>query len=214
MKVDEEAASVPRTTSKGLARRDKIVDTATDLFLEQGYDAVTIDEIVRVVGGSKTSVYRTFGGKEGLLSESVQQMCATFLVAFNQLDVSSLSPADGLRVLGATLMRTLLEDRHIAFQRLIIAVSGRFPELARVWFESGPGRSRTAIAAFIAAKQRSGALRPSAPDVLAIQYHDMIVTNALYRALMGEKPTWPEVERSIDAAIDTLLHGCATPDAS
>lgn len=213
MMSDGRDASASRTTSKGLARRDKIVDTATDLFLEQGYDAVTIDEIVRVVGGSKTSVYRTFGGKEGLLSESVQQMCASFLVAFNQLDVSSLSPADGLKVLGATLMRTLLEDRHIAFQRLIIAVSGRFPELARVWFESGPGRSRATIAAFIGAKQQSGALRSSAPDVLAVQFHDMIVTNALYRALMGEKPAWPEVERSIDAAIDTLLHGCAASDA-
>jgi len=209
MIADERDPSASRATSKGLARRDKIVDTATDLFLAQGYDAVTIDEVVRVVGGSKTSVYKTFGGKEGLLSESVQQMCTNFLIAFNQLDVSRLGPADGLRVLGATLMRTLLEDRHIAFQRLIIAVSGRFPELARVWFESGPGRSRAAIAAFIAAKQRSGELRPVAPDILAIQFHDMIVTNALYRALMGEKPAWPEVERWIDAAIDTLLHGCA-----
>lgn len=73
---------------------------------------------MRVVGGSKTSVYKAFGGKEGLLNESVQQMCADFLVAFNGLDVSSLKPADGLRVLAATLMRVRLEDRHVAFQRL------------------------------------------------------------------------------------------------
>ncbi len=210
MMSDSEPSPASRMTSKGLARRDKIVDTATDLFLEQGYDAVTIDEVVRVVGGSKTSLYRNFGGKEGLLSESVQQMCANFLVTFNSLDVSSLEPADGLRVLGMTLMRILLEDRHIAFQRLVIAVSGRFPELARTWFESGPGRSRAAMATFIAAKQRSGALRPADPHALAVQYHDMIVTNSLYLALMGDKPAWSDVERTIDSAIETLLHGYAT----
>jgi hypothetical protein len=75
---------------------------------------------------------------------------------------------------------------------------------------SGPSRSRAAIAAFIAAKQRSGALRPGDPDILAIQYHDMIVTNPLYLALMGEKPAWSQVEQLIDVAIDTLLHGYAT----
>lgn len=207
MTSDGGAASSPRVTLKGLARRDNIVGTATELFLEQGYDAVTIDEIVRVVGGSKTSLYKNFGGKEGLLSESVQQMCATFLGALEGLDLSSLGPADGLRVLGMTLTRTLLEDRHVAFQRLVVAVSGRFPDLARVWFESGPGRSRAAIAAFIAAKQAAGAMRPADPQVLAVQYHDMIVTNLLYRALMGERPAAADVARTVDDAIATLLCG-------
>ncbi len=201
------ASSSPRVTLKGLSRRDKFVDTATDLFLEQGYDAVTIDEIVRAIGGSKTSIYKNFGGKEGLLSESVQQMCANFLHGFEELDVSSLSPADGLRVLGTTLLRSLLEERHVAFQRLVIAISGRFPELARVWFESGPGRVRTAIATFIAEKQKAGAMRQADPQVLAIQYHDMIVTNLLYRALTGDRPTRQDTIRSIDDAIETLLHG-------
>lgn len=207
MTVDGGASPAPRVTLKGLARRDKIVDTATELFLEQGYDAVTIDEIVRVVGGSKSSLYKNFGGKEGLLSESVQHICAGFLRAIDDLDVSSLSPEDGLRVLGATLMRTLLEDRHVAFQRLVIAVSGRFPELARTWFESGPGRSRAAIAGFITAKQQAGAMRPCAPQMLAVQYHDMIVTDLLYRALAGDRPAWTEVTRTIDNAIGTLLRG-------
>lgn len=42
----------------------------------------------------------------------------------------------------------------------------------------------------------------------------MVVTNALYLALMDDKPAWPEVERSIDAAIDTLLNGLAASRAS
>ncbi|MGX5664720.1 TetR/AcrR family transcriptional regulator [Rhizobium daejeonense] len=198
---------VERTTSRGLARRNLIVTTATDLFLEQGYDAVTVDEIIRVVGGSKTNLYKHFGGKEGLFSEVVEQLCHDFLQPLSVLEVSSLRPADGLRVLGSTLLKMLMADRHVAFQRLMLAVSGRFPDLTGVWFESGPVQSRKAFANFIAAKQSSGEMREADPHMVAIQYHDMIVTNPLYLALMGKKPSPAEIERSIDSAIATFLLG-------
>lgn len=198
---------VDRTTSRGLARRNLIVTTATDLFLEQGYDAVTVDEIIRVVGGSKTNLYKHFGGKEGLFSEVVEQLCHDFLQPLSVLDVSSLRPADGLRVLGSTLLKMLMADRHVAFQRLMLAVSGRFPDLTGVWFESGPGQSRKAFANFIAAKQATGEIQEADPRILAIQYHDMIVTNPLYLALMGKKPSPAEIERSIEEAIETFLSG-------
>ncbi|NGO62312.1 TetR/AcrR family transcriptional regulator [Rhizobium daejeonense] len=198
---------VERTTSRGLARRNLIVTTATDLFLEQGYDAVTVDEIIRVVGGSKTNLYKHFGGKEGLFSEVVEQLCHDFLQPLSVLEVSSLRPADGLRVLGSTLLKMLMADRHVAFQRLMLAVSGRFPDLTGVWFESGPVQSRKALANFIASKQSTGEMREADPHMLAIQYHDMIVTNPLYLALMGKKPSPAEIERSIDNAIATFLLG-------
>lgn len=196
-----------RTTSRGLARRNLIVTTAIDLFLEQGYDAVTVDEIIRVVGGSKTNLYKHFGGKEGLFSEVVEQLCHDFLQPLSVLEVSSLRPADGLRVLGSTLLKMLMADRHVAFQRLMLAVSGRFPDLTGVWFESGPVQSRKAFANFIASKQATGEMREADPHMLAIQYHDMIVTNPLYLALMGKKPSAAEIESSIDSAVTTFLLG-------
>jgi hypothetical protein len=35
-------------------------------FLERGYDAVSLDDIVHHAGGSKASIYKYFGSKEGL----------------------------------------------------------------------------------------------------------------------------------------------------
>lgn len=196
------------TTLRGAARHDLILSTATDLFLEQGYEAVSLDEIIRVVGGSKTILYKHFGGKEGLLSLVVRDTCEGFLMSLTELDVSSLSASDGLRVLATTLLRTLLEERHIAFQRLMFAVSGRFPELAAVWYESGPGRSRQALTSFIRAKQRSGEIVEDDPWLLAVQFHDMIVSDPLYLSLIGRRPDPAQVDRLIDAAIRTLLDGC------
>jgi AcrR family transcriptional regulator len=49
------------------ARRERIVRMAAPLFLKHGYDNVSIDDIIEVVGGSKATVDAWFGGKEGLL---------------------------------------------------------------------------------------------------------------------------------------------------
>ena len=55
-------------TRRGQERRLALLICATDLFLERGYDAVSLDDIVHHAGGSKTSIYKYFGNKEGLFT--------------------------------------------------------------------------------------------------------------------------------------------------
>lgn len=42
-------------TRRGIERRLALLLSATELFLEKGYDAVSLDDIVNHAGGSKTS---------------------------------------------------------------------------------------------------------------------------------------------------------------
>ena len=53
-------------TKRGHERCVALLVSATDLFLERGYDAVSLDDIVQHAGGSKASIYKYFGNKEGL----------------------------------------------------------------------------------------------------------------------------------------------------
>ena len=53
-------------TKRGHERRLALLLSATELFLERGYDAVSLDDIVHHAGGSKASIYKYFGSKEGL----------------------------------------------------------------------------------------------------------------------------------------------------
>jgi TetR/AcrR family transcriptional regulator, transcriptional repressor NalC len=45
------------------------------LFVKRGYDGVTVDKIVELAGGSKSTIYSTFGGKCGLLISSIENLC-------------------------------------------------------------------------------------------------------------------------------------------
>ena len=197
-----------RTTQRGLARREKILNTATAIFLERGYADVSVVEIIKTVGGSKTNVYSQFGNKEGLFVAVVDTLCADFLRDFTQLALSGMKPAQGLKHIGNNLLSVLLEARHIAFQRLIIAESGRFPALGRVWFAAGPQQSRHLMAAFIASKQQEGSLRAIDPLQAATLLHDMLVSNPLYLALLGQTSTPQETRLHVDRVVDLFLLGC------
>ena len=55
-------------TKRGHERCLSLLLSANELFLERGYDAVSLDDIVHHAGGSKASIYKFFGNKEGLFT--------------------------------------------------------------------------------------------------------------------------------------------------
>lgn len=186
----------PRLNIRGAARHEQIIDAATEAFLDRGFDAVSLDEILRVSGGSKTNIYKQFGDKEGLFSEVVRRLAAEFLSPLTQLDLGETAHETGLAILGRTLMRQLMQPRHIAFQRMVMAVSGRLPAQMAEWYRVGPETSQAVIAAFL------GNSLQARSD--AILFHDMIVTDAVNHALMGNPPDWSEIEARIDAAASLI----------
>src|ERR1700746_2334272 len=71
-------------------RRERIVRAAAPLFLKKGYDNVSIDEIIGVVGGSKATLYSWFGGREGLFEAVVRQECRDVVMAIHANPAGSL----------------------------------------------------------------------------------------------------------------------------
>ena len=53
---------------KGAELRQKIIDTAWELFYENGYENTTVNDIIRKVGTSKGGFYYYFKAKEGIIS--------------------------------------------------------------------------------------------------------------------------------------------------
>ena len=194
-----------RITQRGKDRKIRIKEVATHMFLSYGYEGTSVDEIMKQVGGSKTNLYNYFGGKEGLFNDVVQALCEDVLASLKSLKVDNLDLRSALLSIGHRLLAMILDERHVAFQRLVIAESGRFPTMAKIWFESGPEASRKIIARCIQIHQANGSLRHSDPFLIATLFHDMIVTNPLYLALIGSGLKEPELERVLEEATDVIL---------
>jgi AcrR family transcriptional regulator len=196
-----------RRTGRGTAKCAELRAVAAGLFLAHGYDGVSLDEIVRAAGGSKTNVYAFYGGKEGLFLAAVEARCRYLQERLVARDLAGLGLEQGLRALGRDLVALLMEPEHLALYRLVIGGTARFPGLGAVWYEHGPLASRATIAAFVAL--HAGELAQGArPEDVARAFHDVAVMDLLHRALLGEDvPDEAERERAVEMAVRVVLGG-------
>jgi AcrR family transcriptional regulator len=185
-------------------RGEQLLSTATALFLEHGYSGVSVDEIVKQCGGSKTNVYRQFGDKEGLFVAVIEALCQEFLREFHALDLARSDLAEGLEQLGRALLQQLVQPRHIAFQRLVLAESGRFPRLAQSWFEAGPQTTQRAIARFLGTRLAGAG---SELDTAARQFHDLLVSSPVLLATLGQPLQPQQLDTHLAQAVACFLHG-------
>src|SRR4029453_7789379 len=63
----------PGGRERARRRRERILDTAIRLFLEEGIRAVGVYRIVDEAGVALMTLYRHFGGKDGLVVAGAQQ---------------------------------------------------------------------------------------------------------------------------------------------
>lgn len=67
----------PQVSSAGTAeRRRRILDAALQLFSETDYGAVQMDDVARIAGVAKPTLYRYFATKEALFLEGIERILA------------------------------------------------------------------------------------------------------------------------------------------
>ena len=206
--VDDHDA--PRRTRRGEVRDAQLRARASELFLERGYDGVSVDDIVREVGGSKTNVYSFYGGKDGLFLAVMDTILEDLALPLKRLDLGGLPLEAGLRKFARALLAVLLEERHLAFQRLVTAEALRHPQLGLRWYRNGPELTRSVLRNFLAEHQMVGHVRQDVDlSQAAVLFHDMIVGDLLNRAMMviegGPKPR--EIEMTIRQAVKMATMG-------
>jgi AcrR family transcriptional regulator len=208
--VVTEAWEAPRRTRRGEARDAQLRACASELFLARGYDGVSVDDIVREVGGSKTNVYSFYGGKDGLFLAVMAEISKDIVQPLERLKLRGLAFDAGLRKFARTLLTVLLEERHLAFQRLVIAEALRHPQIGSTWYRNGPALTQSILKNFLAEQQALGQVRQDVDLVrAAVLFHDMIVFDLLSRAMMaidgGPQPR--EVETTIRQAVKLTIAG-------
>jgi AcrR family transcriptional regulator len=201
-----------RQTRRGIQRSEGIIRAAADLFLEKGYEGSSMEEIIQRSGGSKSHIYREFGGKDGLFLASVKFLCDEVQLSIETVDVSALSVKAGLQKLALSLVQVLLTERHLALQRLVFAEALRFHKAGEIWFERGPQMTHRIFSHYFESCMRARLLRRADPMLAASLFCDMLSGHILDRAWLGigKRPSRAEAKRTINAAVDVFLNGYGT----
>lgn len=119
-------------------KRNEIINIAGELFLSEGYGAVSMTTIAAAVGGSKGTLYGYFASKEELFAAFVVSIGQQRWEEFMTLSVEPADIEPRLVALGCRYLRFLLSKEIISINRLVIGEAARFPELGRIFYDNGP----------------------------------------------------------------------------
>src|SRR6266436_5692343 len=210
-----------RGTARGPARletaeqrRERIVRLAAPLFLKKGYDNVSIDEIIGVVGGSKATIYAWFGGKEGLFEAVVRQECGDVTMAIHVDAAGSLEAQ--LTEIGRSFLAMVLSPPILEFHRLMVSIGRTFPETGRLFYQTGPASAYNIVATWIAKQQAAGRIGKDDPNRLAVLFLDMLIGEHQLSALTGmaRTPRREKIDDTVRLAVKVFLRGCTAPAES
>ena len=74
-----------KISEKGKRRYDSVMNAGLELFLKNGFEKTSLNDIVAKGGGSLASIYKFFTNKEGLFASIMEQNFNEF---FAELDES------------------------------------------------------------------------------------------------------------------------------
>jgi AcrR family transcriptional regulator len=201
-------AGAARWKRRAALRPEEILEAALTEFTERGFDAARMEDIARRAGISKAGVYLYFPSKTALLEALIEAKVAPF--ARRAEDIAAAGAADpigALRVLAATAAQLLADAKNVAVPRLVIGVSGRFPEIAEYYRVHVVEIARTALMRLIDAAMVRGAMRTVDPAAIVRAFIGPLIFEALWTHVLRGESALGAPENLIQQHFDILLNG-------
>lgn len=191
------------------AKRDAILEAASQVFLEQGFEGASMAEIAARVGGSKATLYGYFGSKEDLFVEVMHGAALRhFEPIFAALQNDSDDVALALQRFGERAMAVLCQEKAIQARRAIIAESGR-SDIGLRFYEGGPKKGTLELAGYLTLQMDKGRLRKSDPTVAAHHLMALLDSETITPRIFGIEKTLTkaQIKQAVSRALETFLGG-------
>ena len=211
---EDACAEVRRGRGRPQARCDEetralIFDAARSEFVAKGYAATNVDGVARHAGISTKTLYRLFPNKAALFEAMITGRIDRFasLVRLRACDGRDIKAA--LRAALLVCGELILDGEVMALQRLILADSETFPEIAETFYHKAIRRTERTLAAWLQAQSERGLIRIDDAEATAGMLLGMLVFQMQRAVLFGHAPPpdREQLERHAEAVAELFLRG-------
>ena len=127
--------TMPSDTSR--SKRQQIIKGATELFLKQGFHAVSMDKVAEAAPVSKATLYKYFKSKDTLLAAVIDDICTVLWQSMDEVTMNS-SIENNLKQIASAFVEFIFSEQGIAIYRLVVAECYGFPQLGKLVYKTGP----------------------------------------------------------------------------
>lgn len=174
-----------RRTQQRERRRRKFVAAAERLFLRCGYAGTSVNEVVRLAGGSLATLYDEFGTKEKLFEAVIAERVS------RAFDAPGETPAAGsveerLGQLATRILERMLSAQSLALYRLAVAEGPRFAGLREAVLVAGLSAFLQRLATLFDAMAAAGELHIEDGALAAQRFLALVQGQHQFAAACGD----------------------------
>jgi TetR/AcrR family transcriptional repressor of mexJK operon len=200
---------------KDLGKRAAILDVAKRLFVQHGFDGVSMDQIAAEAGVSKLTVYSHFGDKDSLFSAAIRAKCEEQMPAELFLETLQGSLREQLIVIARAFFALITSEEAIAMQRMMMMPGTGDSHVRELFWQAGPQQTKDFFAEFLRARVTRGELRIPEIERATSQFFCLLKGDVHIQMMCGlcGTPMPDDAERHIEATVDLFLRAYAAEGA-
>ena len=205
-RADDAARDRAQDIRKG-RKYDQVLAGAQEVFMRDGFEGASVDDIAREAGVSKATLYSYFPDKRLLFLEVTSAQCC------RQADEALLSiemthtPEHVLRDAGHRILTFMLSELGQRIFRICVAEADRFPELGRQFYQSGPMITKRALSGYLDVARTRGEIVTDDVSLAADQFAELCKADLWPKAVFGLQTEFTQSERDriVDGAVATFM---------
>jgi TetR/AcrR family transcriptional regulator, mexJK operon transcriptional repressor len=204
------------TREEAEARDVRLLDVATRLFMERGFDGTSIDAVAEAAGVSKPTVYARYHDKRDLFAAVLRGRIRKWLAPLSAaaeaqaIEGSSKSVRTTLHELSRHLVAYTLAPEAGTLQRILSAQAVQFPDLAKLANEEGWLRMVRGVSTILRQSAARGQIKVDDPELAADMFLNLVLGHPKRLALYGIATDPETEERHRKAAVAFFLNGIRT----
>ena len=195
------------TTIRRGRKFEQALQGARTVFLRDGFEGASVDDIAREAGVSKATLYSYFPDKRLMFMEVARVECLRQAEAALHLIDPAAAPAAVLAAAARHIIAFMVSDFGQRIFRICVAEADRFPALGAEFYKSGPMLVREKLGAYLRLAAARGEYDVVDFDLAADQFTELCRAGIHARLVFGiaPAPTGAEIDRTIAGAVETFL---------
>ena len=200
-----------RPTKAAAAERDeRLLEIATRMFLEYGFEATSMDGLAEAAAIGKATLYARYADKAALFADVLRRRILevygpleeTFGNAPPDTDLATM-----LQEVAEQLVGQSLSDSSVTLGRILSAQGPRFPDLARLAISEGYGRQLRLIEGILARFADEPRYRLDDVPLAADLFLSLVLGPATRSKMYGLALDPGQLRRRTDAAVQIFVRG-------
>lgn len=179
---------------------------AGDLFMDRGYESVSLDAVAQAAGVSKATIYARYADKDALFAAVLRHECEGAVSPDSFRPAPDAPVRDTLILLAKRFIDLVTGEKAMQMNRILVAETNRAPRMAELFFETAVLSLKDRFATWLEEETLQGRLNVRDPHGAAWRYLGGVKGEVHLRASFGLPPVEPaRLEAHIESAADEFL---------